>query len=795
MTRRVRMRQVMDRVLFFFPFQLVVLHLKKNHVMLFCWLLLFGYITGSMGRKYGIPSIFLYPEYFGQANLLSFLLLGFSLGGFITAFNLFTYIFHAYRFPFVATWSRPFLKFNINNAIIPVVFVLTYLWQSAELQLHKELVPAGATAWHLLGFLLGIGLFLLIALLYFSRTNIDIVKVAGSEAEAYRPEPLLEDIIPASPLRNEGFRSAQQRKANRWLRRQQATRKWRVDTYLSWPPQLMLTRGIKHYDPEVLRAVLRQNHFNGSIFQLAVVISFIVLGVFSNKSFFAIPAGASIVLLITILLMLFSAISSWLKGWMVTLLLAGTVALNLLSQGTQDFLYDTAAFGLDYDAKPATYDRDAVYKAATDSAAARRDALAHEQVLERWLKNNQALAHAEEKPPLVIINTSGGGSRAMLWTFRCLQVADSLLGGSLMQRTALVTGSSGGLIGASYYRQLALGEQNGEAMDPADLHHLDRMASDILNPVMFSLVTNDMFIRYRKVHDGDRSYTMDRGYTFESRLNALTDGLLDIRLKDMAGAERRAETPMLVISPAIVNDGRRLLISSQPIAYLSNIGPEPPVHAIVEPESIEFQALFKDQDADNLKLSSALRMSATFPYITPVVTLPSEPKMRVMDAGVRDNYGYRTTLAFLHAHRQWLAENVGRVVIIQLRDKQQQLKVRAVGQSLLGRLFQPVGSVYGNFIRAQDQDYDLALKTADAWMPVPLDVVNLQLWLDKDAQVSLSWHLTALEKSLVLSMIDSPTNQRGLNELQHLVLGETALSSALGHGRPASPASGPAPRP
>lgn len=789
MTRKLLLRQVMGRVLYSFPLQLVVLHLKKNHVMLLCWLLLFGYVTGSVGRKYGVPSIFLYPEYFGKASILSFLLLGFSLGGFITAFNLFTYIFHAYRFPFVATWSRPFLKFNINNAIIPLAFVLTYVWHSAKLQVDKELIGPGATALHLIGFLLGIGLFLLIALLYFSRTNIDIVKVTGSDADAFRPEPIMEDIMSAMPQR-----PSQQRKANRWLRRQQNTRKWRVDTYISWPFQIKLTRGIKHYDPELLRAVLWQNHVNGSIFQLAVAVAFIALGIFSNTSFFAIPAGASIVLLFTILLMLFSAASSWLKGWMITLLLGGTVLLNMISHGTQDFLYDTQAYGLDYQAAPAVYDREAILKAATDTAAARRDAQAHLAVLQQWLRNNQALPHAGEKPPLVIINTSGGGSRAMLWTFRCMQVADSLLGGQLMERTALLTGSSGGLIGATYYRQLALGEKHGEPMDPGAPHHLDRMAADILNPVVFSMVTNDMFIRYRDVHDGDRSYTMDRGYTFESRLNALTDGLLDIRLKDMAEAERKAETPLLVISPTILNDGRRLLISSQPVAYLANIQPTGPVHATVEPESIEFGSLFKGQDAQNLKLSSALRMSATFPYVTPVVTLPSEPRMRVMDAGVRDNYGYRTTLSFLHAYRTWLAENVGRVVVIQLRDKQQQLKVRNVGQSLLGRLFQPVGSVYGNFIRAQDQDFDLALKAADAWMPVPLDVINLQLWLDKDAQVSLSWHLTALEKRLVLSMVHTPDNRESLETLHRLVLGEPALSAAPAGGIPTAPATGPAPQ-
>jgi len=782
MISKARFRQAAARVVYFFPFQLVVLHLKKNHLTLLCWLLFFGYITQAIGLKYGIPYVFLYPEYFGNANVWSFLLLGFSLGGFITAFNLFTYTSHAYRFPFVATLARPFLKFNINNGIIPLVFVLTYLWCSARLQINKELVPVGDTVLNLLGFLGGIGLFLLIALLYFTRTNTDLHKMQMKTGEDFGPEPVMEDIIaPIPPVRH------QQRKASRWLRREQRARKWRVETYLTWPFRVKLARSSTHYAKELLRAVLWQNHINGSIFEVAVVITFIALGAFSNTPFFAIPAGASIFLLFTMLLMLFSAFTSWVKGWLVTLLIAVVVIVNLLSLRTDDFLYDSHARGLNYDTEPARYDRDAIQALASDTVQARLDMEAHLPTLERWLEHNRALPHADGKPPLVIINTSGGGSRAMLWTFRCLQVADSLLGGSLMERSVLMTGSSGGLIGATYYRQLVLDASEGGSSDPSSPQHLDQMAADVLNPVMFSLVTNDMFIRYRTVQDAGRSYTMDRGYAFDLRLDSLTGGLLNVRLSDMAEAEKQARTPMLVISPTIVNDGRRLLISAQPIAYLSQIVPRKPVNAPTEPESIEFQRLFKGQDAASLKLSNALRMNATFPYITPLVTLPSEPKMRVMDAGVRDNYGYRTTLSFLYTYRAWLREHVGRVVLIQMRDKQRELEIRPVGGSVIGRLMEPVGSIYGNFVIAQDQDYDLALKTADAWMPLPMEVVDLQLWHDMEDEISLSWHLTAVERKFVLSTIKAPENQAALTRLKKLIVGEQAVKGRSLHGTPAAP--------
>ncbi|MFT3885416.1 MAG: hypothetical protein QM724_08300 [Flavobacteriales bacterium] len=768
-------RQYVRRVLYFFPFQLLVLHIKKNHLLLLCWLVFFGYITESIGVKYGIPYLFLYPEYFGEVTFWSFLILGFALGGFITAYNLYSYTTHAYRFPFLSTLARPFLKFNINNAIIPAAFTLTYFWCSARLQLHRELVPPGEVFVNLLGFAVGFALFLVIALLYFTRTNTDIHKLLGKEAEHYRPVEPMADIAPPRPIPHV---RQEQRRATRWLRREQRTHKWRVETYLTPPCRIALARSAAHYDKELLRSVLWQNHINGSIFEVAVVITFIALGAFNGMPLFAIPAGASVFVLFTMLLMLFSALSSWFPGWTMTLLLTVRITLNLISIHTESFLYDAEAYGLDYDAPPARYDRPTIAAMANDTAQARRDAEAMRPMLEQWLANNARLPQSGARPKLVIVNTSGGGSRAMLWTFRCLQVADSLLGGDLMTRTALMTGSSGGLIGATYYRQLAFHARTSDTLPASSPERQEEMASDLLNPLGFSFVSNDMFIRYRHVVDRNHLYTLDRGYTFERRMDELTHGLFDVRLSDMQEAEQRAETPLLVVSPASINDGRRLVICSRPVSFLTNITPTGHVFSQGQPEAIEFSRLFAGQDALELKLSSALRMNASFPYITPVVTLPSEPKMRVMDAGARDNYGYRTTMMFLYTFREWIEQNTSGVVIVQMRDKQKELEVKPVSGSLIARLIDPVGSVYGNFVKAQDQDYDLMLKQASAWVPFPLHVVDLQLRHDDDDEISLSWHLTAVEKKQVLRTVHAVDNESAFTLLRHLVLGDAPKITA-----------------
>lgn len=801
MTAIRRYSQRLRRVMYFFPLQLLVLHVKKNHMLLVCWLLLFLFITQSVGLKYGVPSLFLYPEYFGKASFFSFAITGFALGGFITAFNLYSYTMHGYRFPFIATLARPFLKFNVNNAIIPAVFVLTYLWCSGSFQYSSEFETPARIALHLFGFVFGMFFFLALALLYFTSTNTDINKLLGRDPDSYRPEAPLIDIGPMhldaddlSPQHDAPPRKGnEKRRANRWLRRAQRTEKWRVETYLSPRGRLMLARSSSHYDREMLRDVLWQNHINGSIFEVVLVLSFIALGAFSDMRFFAIPAGASAILFLTMLLMLVSALWSWLQGWTGTVIIAVILVLNLISHRTDTFFYDNQAYGLDYTVPPAPYDRATLTALANDTLAAHTDALAMQATLELWKEQNAELGGAS-KPPLLLVNTSGGGLRAMLWTMVCMQHLDSVLDGTLMDRTALLAGSSGGLIGAAYYRQLFLNDLI-QGSDVRNHHALrNEVSNDMLNPMIFSFVTNDMFVRYRKVRDGEKSYTLDRGHTFEQRLNANTRGLLDVRLRDLADAERQALIPMLVISPTSINDGRRLLVGSLPMAHLARIAPEPGVHNYGEPESMEFGKLFADQGAADLKLTSALRMNASFPYITPVVTLPSEPPMRVMDAGVRDNYGYRVTLAFLHTYRKWIAENTGGVVIVQIRDTPRRLEVQRKNSSMFARVFDPVGSVYDNFLHAQDQDYDLMVQQASGWTDFPLHLVDLELQRGAEEQIALSWHLTALERKRVLKSLDTPQNEAAFALLKRLLPGSGGTAILVDGSAPA-PATDRAQRP
>jgi hypothetical protein len=83
-------------------------------------------------------------------------------------------------------------------------------------------------------------------------------------------------------------------------------------------------------------------------------------------------------------------------------------------------------------------------------------------------------------------------------------------------------------------------------------------------------------------------------------------------------------------------------------------------------EGIEFFKLFPG--ATEFTVATAARMSASFPYVLPGVTLRTNPPRRVVDAGYYDNFGIGIAASWLFNHMDWIRENTSGVVVIQIRD-------------------------------------------------------------------------------------------------------------------------------
>jgi hypothetical protein len=187
-------------------------------------------------------------------------------------------------------------------------------------------------------------------------------------------------------------------------------------------------------------------------------------------------------------------------------------------------------------------------------------------------------------------------------------------------------------------------------------------------------------------------------------------------------------------------------------------------------ENIDYQTFFEENNPQKLRFTSALRTSATFPFIMPMVTLPTSPEMQLMDAGIRDNYGIKTALNYLYANQEWIEKNTSGVILLSIRDTKKLLKNEYYHQiSLTDKLTLPFGNLYNNFPRTQDFDQEQYLKMALTSFNVPVNLVTFNLRENQKDKISLSWHLTQQEKNKIKNALNSRRNQKSLKKLQGLL--------------------------
>ncbi|TND08471.1 MAG: hypothetical protein FD123_2267 [Bacteroidetes bacterium] len=754
MKKFIQNRPLLRRIVYFFPLQLLLVQVKKNHMIVVFWLLLFGFITESVAARYGVGFLFLEPEYMEKVSFLSYFIVGFSCGGFIMAYNISCYIQNAFRFPFLATLSHPFIKFCWNNFIIPVFFLAVYFNKMFSF-FAKESIAAGDQFVYISAFLAGLITFMSISFFYFIRTNKDISKIYGiRKSEDEKKRRYISRII---LRRNFEWRNLD---ANR------EARDWHVEVYINFPWRIKLARSFEHYDKEMLIRVFKQNHYNAVFFQALVLISLLVLGSFRDIPAFMIPAGASVFLLFTMYLMMTSMLHTWFRGWTTTVFILLLISFNWAYQFDY-FSNHTRAYGMDYTVPPVKYTNEKLHYYDQEKNWRAIDSANTIATLENWKARN--MTDSTQLPKLVIFNCSGGGIRSALWTLYTMQYGDSVTG-DLLSHTAAVFGSSGGMLGAAYLREVKLRGESDPKYNYRDPALRDHVSADILNPMAFSIAVNDWFLPIQRFKLDSQHYGKNRAYAFEEKFNDNTGRILTKRLEDYAADEASARIPMMVFSPTIVNDGRRLVISAQGVSYLTQSREHDRISYNKIPDGIEYSRFFSEQKAGRILFSSVLRMSATFPYITPLTELPSDPKLEVFDAGMRDNYGLVNTIRFIYCFREWLEKNTSGVVIIQTRDKFKERPVEPdEGQTLSEALSRPLGSFYGNLFTVQDYNTDREFEYAQSWFKSSIDIIDFELQNEFPDRISLSWHLTNAEKKKVINSMKSAKNKENIERLKKLM--------------------------
>ncbi len=754
-----RIYLLLSNLFYSFPIQLLLNNIRRNHVLMLCWIILFTMITGNFGKYLGIPYLFLDPEYLNRVGFMSFFIMGLFTAGFTMAFHITCYISDGHRFSFIGTLPSPFKKFTVNNSVIPMAFLITYVYQIIAFQINNEYTSKPELVQNLGGLFLGYLIMTMFFSIYFRLTNKDIFKYMVCRID----EKLKQNV--------KVTRASAMRKLDIAKKKQV-----RVDYYLTGYLRPKRVDSTTFYDRNTIIQVFDQNHFNIVVIEAFIFIILLLLGLFKDYPSFQIPAAGTFIIFLTIFVMLAGAFSYWFGGWSATVALILFLFVNhLVGEDFFDKKYE--AFGLNYAVSPAEYSTNTL-QLQLDSVTMERDKQAILPQLENWRKK------FDHKPKMVFLCASGGGKRASLWTLNALQTADSLSGGKLMKNSVLITGASGGLIGASYFRELKLREQHGESINPYAKNHREKISNDNLNPLIFSLLANDLFVGFTKFEYAGKEYTRDRAFTFEDQLNQITEGLMDKRVSDYAKEESLGNIPMIILTPTVINDGRKLYIASRSVSFMNSEIENFEDYHQAKVSGIDFHRFFKEQDSEDLRFLSALRMSATFPYITPNTTLPTNPPIQIMDAGISDNFGMSDAVRFLYAFREWAKENTSGVVFVSIRDspKLRQISEKS-SQTIIDNMTQPISSVYNNFENFQDITSDMLIGQAHSWLPLPIDRIDIQYQAENytdvlqkmdsirnnSARASLSWRLTTREKQGIVNNIHSDKNREAIKKLVKLL--------------------------
>ncbi len=719
------------------PIQLFILHFRKYQVLLIFWYMIFAVAQGSFMKSFGADALFFLPEYLGSVNFLSAFITGVALGVFIMSWNITTFILHSKRLKFLATTSAPFLKYCINNAIFPLLFILFYFTKLFTFDQVKELMPIGKIILVLLSIIVGVFVLISISFIYFFGATKTI-------------EWSMASIISDPSKFNKTFTIRDNKQDEFGLK---------VFWYLGKNFKIQKVRNVNHYRQDFLDAIFKRHHFAAIFSIILAFIGIVITGFFQDYKIFEIPAAASILIVFALLISVIGALTYFLQSWSLVAVIVFVFVLNILYQN--DVIDPrNKAFGLNYTNKnirPA-------YNKVSLQALCTNKKLVDDKENMLTILNNWKANQIENKPTLVFINVSGGGLRSAAFTMNVLQQTDSICNNNLMRNTFLISGASGGMLAAAYYRELYAAKKE----NIVDKKYTHNISKDLLNPVFTSLMSRDVFAPAQKFSVGDLKYVKDRGYAFEKKLSENTENILNKQLKDVYKAEHSASIPLIIFNTVIKADARKMMISTQPLSFMMKPYGLQNDNSI-SPDAVDFGALFEKQNPMDLRILTALRMNATFPYVLPNVWLPSSPIIDVMDAGLRDNYGQETTYRFIDNFKDWIKQNTAGVLIIQIRDRpldnwQQPFE----NNSITDMIVTPATMLQHNWFKIQNYYAEDEYAYLGNDTSLKINKVALIYKSEKEEKAAaLNFHLSARERNDVIASFNNVENQKTVSIIKN----------------------------
>ncbi len=370
---------------------------------------------------------------------------------------------------------------------------------------------------------------------------------------------------------------------------------------------------------------------------------------------------------------------------------------------------------------------------------------------------------------VILVAANGGGIQAAAWSARVLTGIEEVCrsGGdcgesSFARSVRVISAVSGGSVGAMYFANAygKYGAKEGELPDNDGLEQIVKLAGrSSLDGAAWGLVYSD-FLRTVAPYLSRVPFfrRTDRGCALEFEWQRDVD--LKAKLGDWKRDTMAGKRPGVVFNSTLVDNGCPLLFST--IEHDKNVS----VAQI-------FDRLYEGYDTP---VTSAVRMSATFPYITPAARAHrrdksdwAEAEYHVVDGGYYDNYGVTALVECLDNELEKPEVNVAELMVIRIHSMPVVNSPDRRLEKKRGFFYQmgvPIAAL--NNVRGAGQlsrgkvEFDLLQKRwrERASRKVEIDLATFE-YPSEDAP--LSWHLTdkqkqALDKAWKEKYVNDPNS-------------------------------------
>jgi Patatin-like phospholipase len=349
--------------------------------------------------------------------------------------------------------------------------------------------------------------------------------------------------------------------------------------------------------------------------------------------------------------------------------------------------------------------------------------LSPSDVIEAWKEKR-----GKGSQDVIVVATAGGGIRAAAWTAEVMtRLQDGC--GAVSNSLVLVSSVSGGSVGTLF----VVGPYLGTGEYPSNQHDLDDVRFNArrssLGAVGWGLAYPDLLRTVPFFGTMLVPQTFDRGWSLENAWARPWKGasLKTPTMRCWRDDVRRGARPAVIFNATSSETGDRFLIAS---TDTSSDGTQ------------RFFSLFPEGDVE---VSTAARLSATFPYVSPLARPsagPSRKGYHVGDGGYYDNSGLLSAVEWLNQARGELEDFKVLLILIDTKPGPEKDGGSWSWQKQFGGPIETLLHVRTSSQQLRDSiDRDMAHDYL-ASQKKPVYVMTVNFLFASNEPPPLSWHLT-----------------------------------------------------